>query len=155
IGKITEYHLKVDGDRGDLSGSVQIETTIGKGTSITLTEGTPTYVDEGYVAIGYQFYSGTNVGLPTGDAQIVMPAIVIPGNQMVLPLTFDSAVMVYQIHEGTPVDVVMSGGAATADPTWLEIVLRPVTGQEFLTNYNLGHSELVLPKLIDLAAGSS
>src|SRR5262249_7331569 len=96
-GKITEYHLRVDGDRGDLSGSVQIETTIGNGTSITLAEGSPTYVNEGYVAIGYQFYSGSSVGLPTGDAEIVMPPIVIPGDQMVLPLTFGSAVMVYQV----------------------------------------------------------
>jgi len=64
-------------------------------------------------------------------------------------------VMVYQIHQGTPVDLVTSGQAATADPTWLEIVLVPVTGQKFQTNYDLGNSTLMLPKMVDLAAPSA
>lgn len=153
VGKITEYHLIVDGDNGQLEGKVQIETTIGTGLSIVIDEGDPSYVDEGFVFVGYQFYSNTDVALPSGDASIVMPQPVFDPTQMVLPLTYAQAVMAFAVHEGTPVDVVLAGGAgAIADPTWLEIVLMPVTGQKFETDYDLGSSRLVLPKLIDLAA---
>lgn len=154
IGKITEYHLKADGDKGELIGTVQIESTIGNGTSIVVNEGLPTYTED-YVTIGYQFYSDADVVLPGGDANIVMPAIVLTDDEMVLPLTFDQAVLAFQVHEGTPIETVIAGGAATADPTWLEIVLIPVTGQKFETDYNLGASTLVLPRLIDLAAPSA
>jgi hypothetical protein len=152
IGKITEYHIKADGDRGELIGTVQVEATIGNGTSIVVSTGTPIYVAEGYVVPGYQFYSDADVVLPTGDATIVMPEVAVVDDGLSLPLTFDQAVMAFEVHEGTPFDVIAAGGAATADPTWLEIVLRPVTGQKFETGYDLGSSTVVLPKLIDLAA---
>jgi hypothetical protein len=155
IGKITEYHLKADGDNGQLLGQVQIETTIGTGQTITLQQGAPTYVDEGYVAGGYQFYSGADIALPSGDASIVMPPTYFDPAQMVLPLTYQDAVVAFQVHEGTPIDVVAAGAAATADPTWLEIVLNPVTGQRYQRDYDLGASTLVMPKLIDLAAPSA
>jgi hypothetical protein len=155
IGKITEYHLKADGDKGTLIGNVQIESVIGNGTSIVTSEGVPTYVAEGYVTVGYQFYSDASITLPTGDANIVLPPITAPDNSLTLPLTFDQVVEVFQVHEGTPVDLVVSGQAATADPTWLEIALVPVTGQNFAATYDFGNSTLVLPKLIDLAAPSA
>jgi hypothetical protein len=155
-GKITEYHIKADGDKGQLSGQVQIESTIGTGVPITLREGSPTYVEEGYVEVGYQFYSDADIGLPTGDGNIEMPPSYFDPTQMVLPLTFNDAVVAFQVHEGTPIDVVLAGGAgATADPTWLEIVLNPVTGQRYQNDYDLGASILALPKLIDLAAPSA
>jgi hypothetical protein len=155
-GKITEYHLKVDGDNGQLSGQVQIETTIGLGLPITVRAGTPTYVDEGYIAGGYQFYSAADIALPNGDAAIEMPPTYFDPKQMVLPLTYQDAVVAFEIHQGTPIDVVLAGGAAaTADPTWLEIVLNPVTGQKYQNDYDLGTSTLVMPKLIDLAAPSA
>jgi hypothetical protein len=154
-GKITEYHLKADGDKGQLTGSVQIESVVGNGTTIVVNEGEPDYVDDDYVTPDYQFYSGADLALPTDDATIVIPPISLVDDEMVLPLTFNDAVMVFQVHNGTPVDTVIAGGAATADPTWLEIVLMPVTGQKFSTNYDLGSSTLVLPKLIDLAAPSA
>jgi hypothetical protein len=152
IGKITEYHLKADGDKGSLWGMVQIESTIGNGNSIVINAGAPSYVDEGYEVPGYQFYTDADITLPDGDANVVMPPIALPDDQMVLPLTFNQAVLAFQVHQGTPVDTVIAGGAATADPTWLEIVLQPVTGQKFQTNYDLGNSTLMLQKLIDLAA---
>jgi hypothetical protein len=155
IGKITEYHIKADGDKGTLIGSVQIESAIGNGNSIVVNVGTPTYVEEGYVTVGYQFYSDATVTLPTGDANIVLPPITAPDNSLSLPLTFEQVVEVFQIHEGTPVDLVTGGQAATADPTWLEIALVPVTGQNFATTYDFGNSTLVLPKLIDLAGPSA
>jgi hypothetical protein len=155
IGKITEYRLRADGDKGELTANVQIESTIGNGTSIVEDDGNPTYADEGYVVVGYQFYSDAYIALPSGDANIVMPATVLVDNELSLPFSFNDVVAVYQIHQGTPVDLVVSGQAATADPTWLEIALIPLTGQNFSSNYNLGSSTLVLPKLIDLSAPSA
>jgi hypothetical protein len=155
-GKITEYHLKTDGDSGAMIGQVQIETTIGTGLPITVREGTPTYVDEGYAEVGYQFYSDADVVLPSGDGAITMPSTYFDPTQMVLPLTYYTAVVAFYVHEGTPVDVVLAGGsAATAQPTWIELVLNPVTGQNYTRDYSLGDSTLVMPKLIDLAAPSA
>lgn len=156
IGKITEYHLKVDGDHGELLGTVQIESIIGKGTSIVTNEGMPTYVEEGYAVVGYQFYSDADVTLPSGDAAIVMPEIsMTDSGGLILPLTFEEAVVAFQVHQGTPFEVLLAGNTTTVDPTWLEIVLNPVTGRKFETDYDLGISTLVLPKLIDLAAPSA
>lgn len=155
LGKITEYHLKADGDKGQLIGSVQIEATIGKGNSIVIDAGNPTYVEENYVSLGYQFYSDTTVALPTDDATIVAPPTHLVENQMVLPLTFNQAVLAFQVHQGTPIETIIAGGSATADPTWLEIVLVPVDGQDYTASYDLGTSTLVLPSMIDLAAASA
>lgn len=152
IGKITEYHLMTDGDAGTMIGTVQIESTIGTGLPITLSPGSPTYVDEGYVHVGYQFYSDADMALPSGDGYITIPSTYFDPTQMVLPLSYQDAVVAFEVHEGTPVDVVVAGEAATADPTWIEIVLNPVTGQSYTRDYFLGDSTLVMPKLIDLAA---
>lgn len=150
LGKITEYHLKVDGDKGQLIGNVQIEATIGNDTEVAAQEGFPTYADG--LVVGYQYYTDATMLLAYGDAEIQIPTTDLVENQMSLPLAFDDAVMVFQIHEGTPVATVSAGGAASADPTWLEIVLTPVTGQDYTTSYDLGISTLTLPKLIDLSA---
>jgi len=156
VGKITEYHLKTNGDAGTMVGQVQIESTIGTGLPITLSPGSPTYVDEGYVHIGYQFYSDADMVLPSGDGYITMPSTYFDPTQMVLPLTYQTAVVAFDVHEGTPVDVVLAGGDnATADPTWIEIVLNPVTGQSYTRDYYLGDSTLMMPKLMDLAAPSA
>jgi hypothetical protein len=155
IGKITEYHLKADGDKGQLIGTVQIEATVGNDSAITVQEGDPSYVAEGYIVPNYQHYTDVRVTLVSGDADIMVPTTELVENQMSLPLTYGDAVQVFQVHEGSPVDTVVAGGAATADPTWLEVVLTPVTGQDYTTTYDLGASTVVLPKMIDLAAASA
>jgi hypothetical protein len=155
VGKITEYHIKADGDKGELIGTVQIEATIGKNNSIVTATGNPAYVDENYVGSGYQFYSDATVALPSGDAAIIMPPTYLDPTQMVLPLTFNQTVMAFEVHQGTPIETVVAGGGAMAEPTWLEIVLKPVDDQEFEASYDLGTSTLVLPKMIDLAAPSA
>lgn len=155
LGKITEYHLKADGDKGELIGTVQIEATIGNGNTIVVDDGDPAWVEEDYVVPGYQFYSDTTVALPSGDATIVAPPTYFDPTQMVLPLTFDQAVMAFEVHQGTPIETMAAGGSATADPTWLEIVLVPVADQDFEASYDIGTSILVLPKMIDLAAASA
>jgi hypothetical protein len=155
IGKITEYHLKADGDKGQLIGSVQIEATVGNDSAITVGEGNASYVAEGYAVSGYQHYIDLRIALVSGDADIMVPTTELVENQMSLPLTYGDVVQVFQVHEGSPVDTVIAGGAATADPTWLEVVLTPVTGQDYTTTYDLGASTVVLPKMIDLAAASA
>lgn len=155
VGKITEYHIKADGDNGEMIGTVQIEATIGKGNSIVIDDGDPGWVEENYVVPGYQFYSDTTVALPSGDATIVAPPTYFDPTQMVLPLTFHQAVLAFQVHQGTPIETMAAGGSATADPTWLEIVLVPVADQDFEASYDIGTSTLVLPQMIDLAAPSA
>jgi hypothetical protein len=100
IGKITEYHIKGSGDSGDLIGTVQLESTIGTGDQIFISEGNPTYVADGYAAVGYQFYENADLSLPTSDMTIEMPASVQVDDGLVTPLTLNQIVTKFIIHQG-------------------------------------------------------
>jgi hypothetical protein len=97
--KDPEYHIKGSGDTGLLVGSVQIESTVGAGGTVTVSEGTPEYVDDGYVVPGYQFYADTSVALPTEDITFTVPRTGTVDDGLVLPLTMGQAVS-YQVNYG-------------------------------------------------------
>jgi hypothetical protein len=59
-GKIIGYTLSLDGSDGDLKASCKIGCCIGKGNSVSVVTGTPSYVTSGYVA-DYQFYAGADI----------------------------------------------------------------------------------------------
>jgi hypothetical protein len=186
FGKITEYHVKGDGDKGSLIGTVQIESTIGTGGSITVSEGSPVYADDGYVAVGYQFYSNATIGVPTNDVSFSVPVSGVTDDGLVLPLTFSQAVVTYQVHVGkapvslsTPASSPVANSSNNAqkgadaanelqqqtqalfesvvenNQTWLEIVLKPTTGNDYAADYNVIVGTLIVPTMIDLAAPSA
>lgn len=111
IGKITEYHIKGSGDSGDLVGTVQLESTIGTGNQIFISEGNPTYVADGYAAVGYQFYENADLSLPTSDMTIEMPASVQVDDGLVTPLTLNQIVTKFVIHQGVQMDDILSSSA--------------------------------------------
>ena len=120
IGKITEYHISGSGDSGELIGKVQIESTIGTGDVIFVSEGNPTYVDEAYVAVGYQFYENADLTLPTDDLTIEIPTSFQVDDGLVTPLTSNQVLGTYRVHRGATLDNVaatFSGGQAFA-PTF-------------------------------------
>lgn len=102
LGKITEYHIKADGGSGQLIGTVQIESVVGKGGAITINEGSPVYADNGYVAVGYQFYKDATISLPTTDVAFSVPVSGVTDDGLVLPLTYDQVVVKYEVHKGSP-----------------------------------------------------
>ena len=94
LGKITEYHIKADGDAGVINATVQMECTIGNGGTVNATAGTPEYVEEAYVNPGYQFYDGESLILPTNDMgfQVLrdpLVGIVTPGPEAILTNQFN------------------------------------------------------------------
>jgi hypothetical protein len=186
IGKITEYHIKCDGDKGQLIGTVQIECAIGTGDSITVVEGDPEYVDEGYAEVGWQIYDGSTFALPTFDQTFSSPTTSSKDDGLRPPLGYDQVVIEYKVHGGdvpsdysganvTSTDLSSLSAAQQAaqqgdtsqliklqwdnsvktNPTWLNLVLKPVTGTDFTADYTMDIGPLMLPKMIDLAAPSA
>jgi hypothetical protein len=184
LGKITEYHIKGSGDQGQLIGTVQLESTIGAGGSVTVVEGTPVYADDGYVAVGYQLYEGGTVILPTYDL-----AFTVPGGAGVGPPTGKDAVVRYQIMHGltaediaknvaTPPSVSVDAMLAAEqqvqsaqdtqkilenqvqdmvknNPVWLDLELAPVAGFDYAAEYPIQVGTLVIPRMINLEAPSA
>jgi hypothetical protein len=108
IGKITDYHIKGIGDTGALIGTIQLESTIGTGDQIFVSEGNPTYVDDGYVSVGYQFYTNSDLTLPTDDLTIEIPASFNVDDGLVTPLTYSQLVTKFEIHHGAQVSEITS-----------------------------------------------
>ena len=59
-GKVSRYSLHADGD-GKLRGHVEVGVSVGLNGGIHEVAGSPTYVELGYVAPGYQAYSGSYI----------------------------------------------------------------------------------------------
>jgi len=53
-GKVKGYSLTCDGNTGAMLASITIGCTVGRDGTISVVPGTPTYVEAGYVAAGYQ-----------------------------------------------------------------------------------------------------
>jgi hypothetical protein len=115
IGKITDYHMKGAGDTGTLIGTIQLESTIGTGDHIFVSEGTPTYVDDGYVSVGYQFYTNADLTLPTDDLTIEIPASFNVDDGLVTPLTYSQLVTKFEIHHGAQVNDIVASQPFTPD----------------------------------------
>jgi hypothetical protein len=166
-GKVTHYVLRASA--GNYEAEVQIDCTVGYGTAVEATEGTPVYVNPGYVT-GYQKVRGGQVSLVSeelnyqnfGDFQVidddgvdffnmtprnVLLDIVVLGGYAEQKQAIDTA-----IHQKSGADPV---GALKLTPTRVELDLRPVTGGSFTTVYNVMTSVLSVPKTIDLEAASA
>lgn len=99
VGKIVAYGMTGSGDTGEFSGYVTIACAIGYGNSITEVEGTPVYVEVGYVDPGYQYYEGGTILV--GDASDIgytPPVAGVTDDGLTFPLTKEQAVVAYQMH---------------------------------------------------------
>ena len=72
-GKIIKYTMHGDG-QGKLLGHVEIGVPVGLGGSQFPIGGTPSYVDAGYVNLGYQIYDGQVNANPENDFSYTPPA---------------------------------------------------------------------------------
>jgi hypothetical protein len=137
IGKITEYHIKGSGDSGDLVGVVMLESTIGTGDQIIVSEGNPTYVADGYVAIGWQHYENADMSLPTSDLTMEMPASLLVDDGLVTPLDKSQIVTKFVIHPGVGLDeVLIDTPTFPPPPSDLSIPSDLAAPQSVQTQYN-------------------
>lgn len=95
-GKIVAYQISANGDSGVLKGTVTVGCAVGTGASLTLANGTPTYVAAGYVSAGYQ-YEGAGVAI-SDDIGYTLPAATNDPEAISFPLTRATAVKYEQVH---------------------------------------------------------
>ena len=167
-GKVKSYRLTV-GD-GGMFGEIVIGCSIGNEDVATAAAGVPSYVEDGYVDLGYQVMSGGQVMLVDDELayQTLDDFVIIDDGLDVTNITEDVAVQSFTVvngmreqldslktYQGT---VAPADGDATAAMrelfTSVTLDMVPTTGTNFHTSFYPSVSQLWLPKTIDLAAPS-
>ncbi|MES2845644.1 MAG: hypothetical protein V4747_11495 [Pseudomonadota bacterium] len=163
-GKVVGYSFSANGDRGLLSGSVTIACSIGEGGTITPDAGVPGYVETGYVADGWQAYSGGEALLSSGDVALsYFGGVPIADDGISFPIVdVGQAVLSCTVANGQTAQEAKlaertAGAAASATalntvPTTIELELASIDRLSFRTDYALTLSMLAIPKTIDLGA---
>jgi hypothetical protein len=171
VGKITSYKFTIDGSTGEARAEITIASCIGYGGSYTGSSGTPTYVDEGWVDMGWQEYENAVTVLDTEDIQWTIPTFTSYDDG----LDFEKGLN--DINAVTNVTVVNPAGAqeaalnAASDgpntdqakvssvlqnvATQVSVTMVPMEGGPFQQEVVLSVSDLVVPKQIDLEAPSN
>jgi len=167
-GKIVSYHLGVDGETGASVCDIRIGCTIGNGGTVTEDAGTPTYVEEGYVEVGYQRYDGMFI-MPIAG-QIAYESI-----EGLTPANDDGTNFIAGLNPGAVViDITKTGtveeqraalGLDSRDPneaferintvqTSFRVELKPLNTGPYDNEFTFNTSLLKVPKTIDLEAAS-
>ncbi len=167
-GKIIAYALTGDGDAGSINANVTIGCAIGHDGTVVAVTGDPTWVENGWVEPGWQFYSGSTTTLAAGTVAYELP-MVEPGG-LIYPLTKDQVVVEeridvtttdpVQVGEDPPgyrtpfiyTDVTKYFATFPSQSYYLELL--PTTNQVFNTPYTANVTTLKIPKQIDLEAPS-
>lgn len=181
-GKVIGYGFSANGDSGLLLGHIVIGCALGGGSTLAaINDGDPLYVEDGYVANGYQQRSGAEVEpftdelrysdydlveinddgvdfLAMDDEQAVESIVVTNGltaQESVLG-EGDGVVIPFEEfrYEGSFADTPTAVSALNEVPTKVALTLKPVTGGPFNTGFAPVISDLVIPKQIDLSASS-
>ena len=163
-GKIVHYGFRCNGDTGEMLGTVTIACTIGKGSSVTASPGTPKYADSGYADTGYQQYASQQVAPITSEIAYTKPT----------DPPADDGVDFFNMRADTVIDSFAVTGGVTEQAaalndlfddissavealnehfTEVDLVLVPVTGGPFEYNYIVACSALMVPRTINLEAG--
>lgn len=92
-GKIIAYKIIAKGDTGRLYGNVTIGCAVGTGDSITVSDGTESYVATGYTNLGYQYMDGQVLSVSTAaDMTYQPPVSAVTDDGLSFPLTKDQVV---------------------------------------------------------------
>jgi hypothetical protein len=172
IGKIVGYSFELAD--GKLIGSVTIGCAIGHGGATVAAPGVPTYVIEGYVDPGYQYYDGATIVVGAGFIGYTPPAANPNDDGLSFPLTRPPMIKPATVKLVTYLNGVVDGVdrwawfwlfrtglswediKATADRVLalavpsIELQLKPVEGGPFDTAYTLTTTDLKIPKMMDL-----
>lgn len=168
VGKVAGYSLGLDGDRGELRASVTIACTIGNDNALTITSGTPTYVEAGYVEDGYQALTGGTVGVldnaiaysnfdgTTIDDDGVDLANLTPANSVLNATVINGeAAQTALLNDGPYEDISAAITALNDTFTEVALTLQPLNGGPFRTEFDITVSDLMIPRTIDLTASEA
>lgn len=172
-GKITHYEMALDGASGEATCEITIGCTIGKGGAVTPTAGDPDYAAPGYMAPGYQCMNDEIVMPVAGEVTYKSIIGLPPNDDGVDLLTLDNQNVIKTLikqHGWAEQEIAMATDpelgvvyGSNGEPndiferlkgldTKFTLVMRPVTGGPFLTEFDVEASELKIPKTIDLEA---
>jgi hypothetical protein len=164
-GKIISYELICDGGSGELLANVTLGATVGNQGDLEIVDGEPTYVAEGYVDVGYQIYDGA-INLVVEDALAYfdysdteietdgVDLFNITKTEHLLGVSVSAGLQqafnAINDKNSTPDQAINAANSLKVD---FEVLLRPVNGGPFVTNYLPQILPLQLPKTIDLGSG--
>lgn len=167
-GKVKAYKLAVSD--GAMWGEFTIGCSIGNDDAPSAAVGVPSYVEAGYVDLGYQVMSGGQTMLAGSDfAYQTLDDFTITDDGLDLTnLTEDAAVESFIVVNGLEDQMnAMFAHNNTVQPTSgdpaqqmatmttaVTLNLKPVTGTNFHTDFFPAVTQLWLPKTIDLSATS-
>lgn len=163
-GKISGYSFSVNGDTGELIGTINVACTIGQGNTVAASLGTPTYVNDGYVENGYQQRTGYTVMPISGEITYVPPADPVQDDGVnFFDMTPDSVIDTFEVVNGQTdqnnqldhsfLDISAAVEALNAKFTEVDLIMVPVTGGPFQQVYPVTVSDLMVQRTINLEAG--
>lgn len=165
-GKCTGYELTLDGSSGAALCTIKMASAIGYGGSHLADDGTPTYVEEGYVAVGYQEYDDAVVLIGTSDIAYTMPGQeyfddgldlnALTRRDVIEQLLITNSALTQRgvLAAQPPWEQAQVSAALQAMPTQISLRLVPMEGGPYQGIVNVGVSDLIIPKQIDLEAPS-
>lgn len=165
-GKIKAYSLTADGSSGKLNGHVVLGCTVGRAGSVVAVPGTPGYAEEGYMEEGYQVYTGATFNLPgytdltyaLGDYAFSNDGVSLFNVHLIDYL--ESITVTGTIDEQQEEAQTVVGGQGQTYPemvskvkgfrTDVEVRMRPILNNSFVTEVTPSISELKVPRTMDL-----
>jgi hypothetical protein len=169
-GKIIKSALSLNGDNGEATGAITIASCIGRGGSHSPSDGTPTYVDNGYMD-DTQEYTGMIVITDTSDIAWTMtpPSFFDDGLDFIGGLNANNAIRLASVnHNSSQQEPIIRGAGDGANtdqakissvlqtiPTQITIQMKPMEGGPFQQEVVISVSDLIVPKQIDLEAPSN
>ena len=163
-GKVSEYAFGISAS-GEAFGRVTIGCTIGRGGTITLAEGQPSYVADGYTESGWQYMEGEETAGVDGDLAWAFDGSIEIQDDGYDLADLKAAEMIEEIEvtngptaqrnvlaEGEFQDANEAATALNNAATRVRLRMRDISGKAFETDYALAVQPLRLPKTIDLEA---
>lgn len=164
-GKIVGYQITQE--NGKKYCTVTIASAIGHGGVPTEVQGDPTYVEDGYVEDGYQTRAGQMLIMPSTDVAIGDVSNTAPnddGVDFINGINADTMIQSLSVQNGLAAQAQALRNVAAVDapsfieqlnamPTKIFLLMVPVTGGPFNTDYAPVMGPLKVPKMIDLEAG--
>lgn len=165
-GKIVGYTATGDGDTGAFTLRAAIACCVGKGNSVSASDGVPDYVETDYVEDDYQTFTGRAVLLGPGDVTYTDYSAFTPN---------DDGIDFFDVHAAEMIEslIVTNGPAqqatvlATHYRTMAEVIaafqphytrvcfqMKPMTGGPYDASVPVTVSSLMIPRQIDMEAAA-
>lgn len=168
-GKLTSYTFSLDGDSGTPKASLTMGCAVGHGGAYSASAGDPIYVNVNYVDEPYQEHDNVVTLFDSGDVTYSLPPTsyfddgldltgTLSATQSVKLLTFDNGPSEQRgailASAGSYGDQAAITALLQTMPTTVSIKLLPMSGGPFTGIVEVGVSDLIIPKQIDLEAPS-